>query len=146
MSNKKQKDFNGYVRPKTTFQDKLTKDMIKEKLQDYIEVEDISTVPLDTHIRYFTEKVENGKKKKLFRMGGFLKNRANYEKYIILTNNKVDWSVDTKKSILFRKMATGELRELMQDELESANDEIVKLKKTVKKLKAENQKLKKQLK
>ena len=45
-----------------TLQDKLTKEEIKEKLEDYIEVEDINKVPLNTHIRYFS--IKNGNKKK----------------------------------------------------------------------------------
>ena len=45
---------DGYQRPKTV-QDKLTATEIKEKLEDYVEVEDISTVPLNTHIRYFSK-------------------------------------------------------------------------------------------
>ena len=37
-------------------------DEIKNKLEDYIEVEDISKVPLNSHLRYFTEKYDEKKK------------------------------------------------------------------------------------
>ena len=53
-----------YKRPKKTMTDKLTAEEIKSKLEDYIEVEDISKVPLNTHIRYFTEVQDEKKKKK----------------------------------------------------------------------------------
>ena len=58
----------------------------KEMLEDYIEVEDISKVPLNTHLRYFSEKKNEKTKKieKVFRMGGFLVNKNNYDKYVIL--------------------------------------------------------------
>ena len=53
-----------YKRPTKTKQDKLSTDEIKEMLEDYIEVEDISKVPLNTHMRYFAEKVNEKTKKK----------------------------------------------------------------------------------
>ena len=96
---------DGYKRPKKTFQDKLTPKQIQELLVDYVEVENIKDVPIDTHIRYFVKE----KNKKLFRTGGFLLNKAKSDKYIILTNRKISWSVDTKKSILFRKLSGKEL-------------------------------------
>ena len=44
---------DNYKRPKTTAQDKLTPKEIQDLLADYVEVENIKDVPLDTHIRYF---------------------------------------------------------------------------------------------
>ena len=43
-----------YARPPETYTERLTKEDIKEKLADYQKVDDISTVPIGTHIRYFT--------------------------------------------------------------------------------------------
>ena len=54
---------DGYKRPKKTLTDKLSAEEIKNKLEDYIEVEDISKVPLNSHLRYFTEKYDEKKKK-----------------------------------------------------------------------------------
>ncbi len=124
-----------YVRPKTTVQDKLTPKQIKDLLDDYVEVENIKDVPIDTHIRYFLK--EKGTKK--FRTGGFLLNKKEADKYIILTNRKISWSVDTKKSILFRKLSTSELNEIHEDEVDE-------LKKLIKKLYKENKNLKDKLK
>tara|TARA_B100000902_G_scaffold396420_1_gene457365 strand:+ start:3695 stop:4162 length:468 start_codon:yes stop_codon:yes gene_type:complete len=144
---------DSYKRPKKTLTDKLSAEEIKEKLEDYIEVEDISKVPLNTHIRYFTEKEDKDKKKKIkvFRLGGFLVNKNNYDKYVILSNvpdtgvinaNKKTWSVNTKTSIFYRKQNLDEIKEQYQDELDELYDEVDNLKKQIKKLKAENTKLK----
>lgn len=126
---------DGYKRPKKTFQDKLTPKQIQELLVDYVEVENIKDVPIDTHIRYFVKE----KNKKLFRTGGFLLNKAKSDKYIILTNRKISWSVDTKKSILFRKLSGKELTDIHKDEVDE-------LKNIIKKLYKENKTLKKQIK
>lgn len=126
---------DNYKRPKTTAQDKLTPKEIQDLLADYVEVENIKDVPLDTHIRYFLK----DKGKKLFRTGGFLVNKRESDKYIILTNRKISWSVDTKKSILFRKLSAVELNTIH-------NDEVDELKQIIKKLYKENKDLKKKLK
>lgn len=141
-----------YIRPKKTLTDKLTTEDIKNKLKDYIEVEDISKVPLNTHCRYFTDKYDEKKKKtvKVFRLGGFLVNKNNYDKYVILSNvpdtgvinnNKKTWSVNTKTSIFYRKQTIDEIKEDYQQEIEELNGEINLLKKQIKKLKSENKKL-----
>ena len=54
-----------YKRPRKTLTDKLSPEEIKNKLEDYIEVEEISKVPLNSHLRYFTEKYDESKKKTL---------------------------------------------------------------------------------
>ena len=144
---------DNYKRPKKTLTDKLSAEEIKNKLEDYIEVEDISKVPLNSHLRYFTEKYDEKKKKssKVFRLGGFLVNKNNYDKYVVLSNvpdtgvinnNRKTWSVNTQKSIFYRKQTIDEIKEDYKDELEELYDEIDKLKKQVKKLMSENKKLK----
>lgn len=127
---------DGYKRPKKTVQDKLTASEIKEKLEDYIEVDNISNVPLNTHIRYFSKiKQKSGKIKKVFRLGGFLKNKNNAEKFVILTNGSASWSVQVKTSIFFRKMTISEIKEQYEDEIEDLHKKIRRLKQQVKKLK-----------
>lgn len=144
---------DNYKRPKKTLTDKLSAEEIKNKLEDYIEVEDISKVPLNSHLRYFTEKYDekNKKSSKVFRLGGFLVNKNNYDKYVVLSNvpdtgvinnNRKTWSVNTQKSIFYRKQTIDEIKEDYKDELEELYDEVDKLKKQVKKLTLENKKLK----
>tara|TARA_B100001093_G_scaffold210219_1_gene201874 strand:- start:783 stop:1223 length:441 start_codon:yes stop_codon:yes gene_type:complete len=136
---------DNYKRPKKTYTDKLTDDDIKAKLEDYVEVDDISMVPLNSHVRYFTEKInEKKKKEKVFRLGGFLVNKSNYEKYIILSNVpetgfinpiKKTWSVNTKTSIFYKKQTLDEIKEEYELEIEDLKDQIKFLKKEIKKLK-----------
>ncbi len=136
---------DNYKRPKKTYTDKLTDDDIKAKLEDYVEVDDISMVPLNSHVRYFTERInEKKKKEKVFRLGGFLVNKSNYEKYIILSNVpetgfinpiKKTWSVNTKTSIFYKKQTLDEIKEEYELEIEDLKDQIKFLKKEIKKLK-----------
>jgi hypothetical protein len=136
---------DNYKRPKKTYTDKLTDDDIKAKLEDYVEVDDISMVPLNSHVRYFTERINDKKKKeKVFRLGGFLINKSNYEKYVILSNVpetgfinpiKKTWSVNTKTSIFYKKQTLEEIKEEYELEIEDLKDQIKFLKKEIKKLK-----------
>jgi hypothetical protein len=121
---------NNYIRPDKTFQENLSKEEIKEKLQDYTQVDDISKVPVNTHLRYFslvTDK-ETGKTKKMFRMGGLLKNKDNYDQYVVLSNGTKSWSVNTKTSIFFKKMKNEEIHMKYQKKLNEMEKMIKKLK------------------
>lgn len=151
MNNRLGKD--DYERPKKTKQDKLSATEIKEMLEDYIEVEDISKVPLNTHLRYFTEKKNEKTKKteKVFRMGGFLVNKNNYDKYVILAtapNTGVQnssyktWSANTQTSKFYRKLSYTEMKEQYEEEIEDLQEQIELLKKDNKKLKSEIKKIK----
>ena len=95
------------------------------------------------------------KKIKVFRLGGFLVNKNNYDKYVILSNvpdtgvinsNKKTWSANTQTCIFYRKQKTEEIKEQYKEENDELYEEINKLKKEIKKLKSENMKLKKNIK
>jgi flagellar basal body rod protein FlgC len=104
---------DNYDRPKKTFQESLSNEEIKEKLKDYVKVENISEVPVNSHLRYFTL-VEDPKTKqvqKLFRLGGMLKNKDNCDKYVVLSNGTKSWSVNTKTAVFFRKMTLEEVHD-----------------------------------
>jgi hypothetical protein len=95
----------GYERPQTTFQEQLSPQEIIDKLQGYDEVDDISQVEINTHVRYFTEIGD----KVSFRLGGFLLRKENAHEYVMLTNNHTKpWSVQTKKTVFFRKLTEQE--------------------------------------
>lgn len=94
-----------YKRPKITYQEKLTANEIKEKLQGYQKVDNIADVPINTHIRYFIQKPDGSR---LFRTGGLLYNKQNADKYVILSNGKHVWSVQVKNTVFFRKMSHKE--------------------------------------
>ena len=97
-------------------------------------------------MRYFTERInEKKKKEKVFRLGGFLINKSNYEKYVILSNvpetgfinpSKKTWSVNTKTSIFYKKQTINEIKEEYELEIEDLKDQIKFLKKEIKKLKS----------
>ena len=79
---------SSYERPKVTFTDTLqSNDKMKEKLQNYIRVDDIDDVSLNTHLRYVT--LKDGEQR--FCLGGLLKKKHN--KYVVLSNGTFSWSV-----------------------------------------------------
>jgi hypothetical protein len=90
-----------YKQPKYTYTEKLTKEEIASKLEDYKKVNDISTVLNGTHLRYFITK--DGKK--LFRMGGHIINKDGLPEYIVLSNGKNSWSVQLDGTTFFQKMS-----------------------------------------
>ncbi len=89
-----------YKRPKITYQEQLTADEIASKLQGYEKVDDIAEVPLNTHIRYFTTDKDGSQN---FKMGGFLVNKQNPDKYIRLSNGKLSWSVQVADAVFLKK-------------------------------------------
>ena len=145
---------DGYIRPKYTLQDKLTEEEIKEKLEDYNEVEDITKVPIGTHIRYFTLIPDKkGKLKKVFRLGGQLKNKDNCDKYIILSNGTVSWTVQIDTSILYKKMNIDEIKDEYENIIKDLEDkikdfeeiQIKELEEQISSLKRDNKKLLKKI-
>lgn len=104
-------DDKSYKRPKKTLQEKLSADEIDEKLQGYDVVDDIDDVALNTHVRYFIRGEDNVP---LFRTGGFLSNKTNCEKYIMLTNGKNIWSVQVKDTIFYKKLSQKEEMEIFK--------------------------------
>jgi len=125
---------SNYNKPKHTIQEKLTEEEIDDKLIDYKEVDDISKVPIGTHIRYFTEVVTDGKTETKFRLGGMLTNKDCPDKFVVLSNGVQSWSVQVAKSTFYRKMSIDEIKEEYELEIMELKEEIKKLKKQVKKL------------
>ena len=143
MNNQKTKRLTkDKIKTKNSYQNKLSPAEIKQKLEEYKRVEDISSLSLNSHLRYFTIDSKTGEKN--FRLGGFL-TKVNQEKgYIVLSNGNVSWSVQLKNSILFKKMTFQELKDEMREDIVN---EVGKLYSSeIKKLKHENKKLKDTLK
>ena len=120
-----------YNRPLITLQDKLSQDEVNDKLFDYVEVDDISKVKLNTHIRYFILKTDAKTKKttKLFRLGGYLINKENANKYIVLSNGKNTWSVQTLDTIFYRKLDSQEIMDKYENQILNLNNKLIKYKK-----------------
>ena len=128
-----------YQRPKYTVQDRLTEEEIDEKLEDYKEVDDITTVPLGTHLRYFITNLDpqTGIATRKFRLGGVLKDKENADKYVILSNGNITWSVQVKEATFYRKMNVEEIKDEYELMIQEYLNEIKTLKKQIKSLKAE---------
>ena len=110
---------------KKTFTENLTKDEINEKLQDYKLVDDISKVPLGTHLRYFVMKDGT----KLFRMGGNLKRNLDLPKFIVLVNALgTEWTVQVKDATFYKKMSLKEIKEEYDGIIDELHEKIRKYK------------------
>lgn len=131
-----------YKRPTKTYTEKLTQEDIDDLLDDYKMIDDLSKVPIGSHLRYCTVD-KNGKKK--FRLGGFLHKNNGLPKYVILSNNNVTWTVQITNTQFFRKMNIKEIKNEYEEEIEEIKQEYQKyikklehdikiLKKMVKKL------------
>jgi hypothetical protein len=125
-----------YVRPEKTVQDTMTADQIREKLEDYMRVDDIFRVPLNSHIRYFTiEEGKRGKPVRKFRLGGFLYRKDDEDRrYVILTNNNFTWTVQVENAEFYRKMNLNDLREKYEEIIEQMEKKLQKYKKRAEKL------------
>lgn len=121
-----------YKRPTKTYQDTLDEKKIKELLKDYEPVEDIYSVPLNSHLRYFTVK-DN---KKQFRMGGYLDTINEEKGYVKLTNGKTTWSVQVNEDTdFFRKPEISEIKEYYEKKLDKYRRKISKLETTIEQIK-----------
>lgn len=124
---------NNYEKNKNYIKKVYSADEIKEKLENYIRVDDLADVSLNTHMRYFTVKTDDkGGSVTEFHPGGFLKNKNNFKKYIYLTNGKVDWPVQTDSAVFYRKKSYEELKEMYEKQLQENNNKIKKLKEKIK--------------
>jgi len=120
-----------------SYQSKLTKEDIAKKLEDYVRVESnkVTTLPLNTHLRYFTINPKTGEKN--FRLGGYLTKVGDNNEYVILSNNELSWSVQLATTIFYRKLNQVEIKDQLQTEIENDHKKQMQL------LKDENKKLKK---
>ncbi len=118
--NKRLSQSKDYVRPKQTKQDSLTNEQIKEALRGYIPVEDVNTIQIGTHVRYF-KKFPDGDVK--YRSGGNLIKCEPDKPYVIVNNGQYGWSVQKKNAKFFRKLT-------MQEEKESIMNEVKEIKNT----------------
>ena len=131
---------NGYNRPKKTYQDTLTADEIKDKLEGYKKITDVRNITIGTHVRYFT--TDKNTKKKVFRLGGFVSKFGDDNKYLVLSNGSISWSVQNDKdTILWAKMGQKEFKETIETEIQEEHNnkqEDPQMKEKYKKLKEKN--------
>lgn len=152
---------DGYNRPKKTYTDNLSEEEILDKLSDYKKVESLTELKPKMHVRYFSLEVDKkkGTIMRKFRMGGFVANINLEDKYVMLSNGKVTWSVQFENAVLYKKMTIAEIKQEYEDDLEKAqtvNDKLMRkynkisqayenIKENYEKLKKINAQLKKKL-
>lgn len=119
-----------YSRPPQTYQDTLTPEQIREKLQDHTKVRELSEVPLHTHLRYFVDKEDPKTKKveRLFRVGGRLIKKDQCDKFVVLSNGKASWSVNTTTATFFRPLTMDEVHQRYKSKIQSLENTINHLK------------------
>jgi len=130
-----------YEKSGKTYQQTLSNQDIKDKLKDYKKVDDIRRVSIGTHCRYFS--VDPKTKEREFRLGGNLNKVDPEGRYVILSNGKVNWSVQIPITIFYQKMSEAEYKEeirneikkhVMSEDMQQTEDENATLKKQVKTL------------
>lgn len=129
-NNSEMKPHTEYVRPTYTVQDTLTEKEINIMLEDYIEItiEDLLSVNINTHIRYFSVEINNGYAKKVFRIGGNLVKVDKKFRYIVLRNGKESWSVQAKNTIFYKQITIDEIKDEYEEILDEYEKEIMELK------------------
>jgi len=133
---------SNYIRPELTYTDLLTKEQIETLLIDFEEIKNINDIPIGTFIRYFEFKDNELK----FRVGGILSVKRPDEGYIYLKNNQINWPVQLKNCLLFKKLTTIEVRKEFDKKFFKQEKEINDLLSMIRNLQTENTNLKKKLK
>ena len=129
-----------YKLPEQTYQSTLTTEEIAKKLDGYTRIESnkINSIPLNTHLRYFTVNPKNNQKQ--FRLGGYITKFGENGEYIILSNGEKSWSVQLGNTIFYKKQNLNEYKEQVVSEIDES------IKKQMETLQKENKELKKVLK
>lgn len=126
-----------------SYQESLSPAEIKKKLEEYQQVDDIDDVKIGTHLRYFTFNPSTGKKQ--FRLGGFLSKLD--KDYIVMNNGEFSWSVQKDKTVFFKKLNFGDLKEELIEKISKKYEKkIIELTEENIKLKNALKTIKKQLK
>ena len=126
-----------------SYQDSLSPAEIKKKLEEYQQVSETDDVKIGTHLRYFTFNPSTGKKQ--FRLGGFLSKTD--KDYIVMNNGEFSWSVQKDKTVFFKKLSFGDLKEELVEKISKKYEKkIIELTEENVKLKNALKTIKKQLK
>jgi hypothetical protein len=120
----------------------LTEEDVNLLLEEYEEVDDTEILKPGMHVRYYTIKQKrNGDVDKKFRMGGEIMKVDHENKYVVLTNKRLSWSVQFNNTIFYKKMTSDEIKAFYENELDEKDNKIEKLKQSIVKYKENQQKL-----
>jgi len=131
---------DSYKRPKYTKTETLSKEEIKELLEDYEKVDDIGKVKIGSSMRYFDVSDKDNNK---FRYGGTLVN-ISYPNYIVLSAKGKSWSVQISDAIFFKRINIEELKKEYEEIFLKLEEKYRNVKKENKILLQENEELIKQ--
>ena len=124
---------DNYERPKQTMQDKMSDQEKAEKLRNYMKAESIMDVDIGTHVRYFTN-IDGDMK---YRSGGNLVKKDTQGRFVVLSNGRASWSVQTGSSIFYRELSIDDVREGHKREIQDYETKLAQYKTTIKSLKKE---------
>lgn len=123
-------------------QKNLTEEDVNLLLEEYDEIDDTDILKPGMHVRYYTIKQKrNGDIDKKFRMGGEIIKVDHEDKYLVLTNKKLSWSVQFNNTIFYKKMSIEDIKAFYETELDEKESKIEKLKQSINKYKENQQKL-----
>ncbi len=118
-----------WTRPEKTETDDINsnQEKIREKLENYIEVDNIDYVGANTHVRYFVFDTRVGEYR--FRLGGLL--AMKHSSYVVLSNGSLTWSVPketeyegkTHKTRFYRVLTPYEMQEKRADQNRQEKDQ-----------------------
>ena len=119
-----------WQRPKTTETDRLNEDpeLIHQKLENYVEVDNVDLVSLGTHVRYFVFDTRLDEPNYVFRLGGLLAKKDT--PYVVLSNGDLSWSVPKQsehkgkiyKTRFFRVLNPTEMEQKRADTMRQEKD------------------------
>jgi len=106
----------------------LTDEEINNLLEDYAEVDDITEIEIDTHIRYFTITFENNKATKVFRLGGKVFSISPDRDYVMLKHGNNMIQAPVQNTIFYKQLTIAEIKKEYELILNTYEDEIMELK------------------
>ncbi len=154
MNTKRFSRQKNWERPEKTETDSINDDKAKiaQKLENYVEVENIDYVSSNTHIRYYVFDTRGDVPSYKFRLGGLLVMK--HTDYVVLSNGNLTWSVPKKTehsgktypTMFYRIMTPYEMQQKKADESRQENDNkqvvLTKQQEELERQKAEIEKLK----
>ena len=119
-----------YIKTGDEVQNKLTPEDIELLLEEYEEVNDPTELKVGTHVRYYTLVQNKKTKiyEKAFRMGGNIINIDPEYKYVVISNGKISWSVQVANTDFYRKMTIQDIKQFYENVLDDKDTEIKKYK------------------
>ena len=120
-----------WQRPEQTETDRLNEDpeLIEQKLENYIEVENIDMVSIGTHVRYYIFDTRLKQPNYVFRLGGLLAKKDTA--YVVFSNGNLSWSVPKEseyngklyKTKFFRVLNPTEMQQKRADTMRQEKDQ-----------------------